>query len=1018
MKKILVLAIWLVLFLYVGCSSTGGKHQSLSSKIPPADKLVGTVMLLESVAPSSVQANTKNVPLVSFAMASNQSGVSLKSLKFEQTGTIKDSDIERIKLYFDNGDEIFEPTKDILLASAQLKNDLCEFKLDQPVIKKPQLFFIAVDFAPSANGSVSFQFSEDSFGTTDIAGVTGTRFPFTASASISSGEKKAEPFPTKPVAAKASRQGEIPYPTDSKGIVSELEKEKSIKMQENEFLAQKYYETALKLFKEFNYDQARDSVERALQLNPTHQDAKKLSYEIQLILGSRPGEIQVIKEFYQQQLAVKIQETEIVVRNHFLNGERLIAEKKYGEAQLEFEAVVNKLRYVPYEIGLKDYLTKSQERLIQIKDMIAQEEEQVIRQRREAAALISQEEETKRQQEYNEKIRSLFKEALVFFEQKRFQETERLADTILGMAPNFQAAAELKKEAIRARHYEVSESYLQLRSERLKGLLDEFKETIIPYADDKVVRYDKEVWDVASKRQSSGTISSTKEEEDVDILEIKRKLKTIKHDFKLDGTMSLYDVTGFLQQQYKIPIIYASEIRQEGSPNDKKTLSLVGLPLEIGLRNLLELYNLSYTFNRDFKCLWITRLTALEEELVWRVHNVDDLVRPIVDFPGPNIELALTPGGAPGWTPPTAGAEATPPLFPIEDVIDMIKKNTGKDRRGGSTWDANIPGVTIRKIGDSNKLMVVHTPAVQDEVVEFLKILRSFRSTMVVIETTFLATSDNNLEDFGVQLRDIPRTPIANAPTIPGQTQPGAGITPGGSRDIRFRTAYTFRDANGAIETALPAADVGGLGLQFSVVRKQRVNMLINALEKSGKGNILDSPKVVALNGQRVNVSFLKQRNYIQDADIQSGAIAYQPIINTFSTGVVLDVKPVVSYDRKYITVFVFPTLLELIDVRQLPLQFEYLPEGIVTSITVELPWMRLQRCRTSAIIPDKGALILGGLKTITTNNITASTPFFDKIPIIQAFFRRKITNEERNNQLIVLRAEIIELPEIEQSIQ
>jgi hypothetical protein len=670
---------------------------------------------------------------------------------------------------------------------------------------------------------------------------------------------------------------------------------------------------------------------------------------------------------------------------------------------------------------LKDYLPIAQERLKAIQVLTIKQEDEINRQRREAAARIAQAEELKRQQEHQEKIKSLFRDAMIFFEQKRFVEVERLADTILEISPRFKAAEELKKEAVRSRHYEVSAQYVRLRSERFKDMYDEFKEAVIPYADDREVRYDPDVWRVASKRKSPGMISSVLEE-DPDIVEIKRKLKTIKHDFKLDGNDTLYDVTDYLQQQYKIPIIYSADVKGGGMPNEKKALSLTGLPLEIGLRNLLEQYGLSYGFSKDVKSLRITNVSELEDELEWRVHNVDDLVRAIPEFQGPNVELSLTPGAPAEWQFPSAASEL-PAVTQIsnEDLLELIQKNTGKDRKGQLTW-GNVPGVDIRRIGDSNKLMAVHTALVQDEIMEFLKVLRSFRSAMVSIEATFTTTTDDFMETLGVELRNIPREAIPNAPDIPGQSNPTAGLLLGGNRDARFRTAYTLRDQNNQVEAALPPTAIGGLGLQFAVLGQPRINMLLNAMEKTGKGTILDSPKITALNGQRVNVSFIKQRRYIQDGNVQSGAVAYEPEIGIFTTGVVLDVKPVMSYDRKFITIHAFPTLLELVDMRDLLLQFQADPPGLATSlvteITVQLPWLKLQRCRTSAVVPDSGALILGGMKTIYDRDITLSTPLMDKIPVLSTFFKRKIKSEEKRSQMIIIRAKIIELPEIEQDLR
>jgi type II secretory pathway component GspD/PulD (secretin) len=293
---------------------------------------------------------------------------------------------------------------------------------------------------------------------------------------------------------------------------------------------------------------------------------------------------------------------------------------------------------------------------------------------------------------------------------------------------------------------------------------------------------------------------------------------------------------------------------------------------------------------------------------------------------------------------------------------------------------------------------------------------------MISVEATFLNTSDNVLENLGVELRNIPRESIPNAPDIPGQTNPTAGLVLGGTRDARFRTAYTFRDQNNQVETALPASAIGGLGLQFAVLGAPRINMLMTALKKTGRGTILDSPKITALNGQRVNVSYLRQRQYIQDGDVQAGAVAYEPVINTFSTGVVLDVKPVMSYDRKFITLHIFPTLIELIDSRDLTLEYLADPPGVAieirTQITIERPWLSLQRVRTSAMVPDNGAIVLGGFEVVSKQNLSASTPLLDKIPILAAFFQRKVESEEKRSQFIIVRAKIIELDELEQELR
>ncbi|MBI4712243.1 MAG: hypothetical protein HY762_02910 [Planctomycetes bacterium] len=1018
MNRIFVLFVILVL---AGCSGGGGgagRPRILTrAKVPPPKKLNGTAVVFQDTAPSKAAPGAE-VKLAEMALATNQPNVFWSSLKLAQTGTAGDADISAVKIYLDDGNDTFEPLKDVHTASGSFKDGVAEIALaDHALASIAQLYFITAELSPSAaeGATVGVKVADASCcAVTDPVGVT-AELPFLSGFTLVAKESVT---PERHEAAPAREAAPEPVETDPlKAFLREQEKDKTVKMQENEFIAQKHYEMALQLFREFKYRQALDHLETALQLNPHHKEAEKLRTEIRMILGSQAEEIKTIKNFMENQLAVKMSEIEIEVRNHFLKGERLFAEKNYKEAVPEFEAVEEKVKWIPYETDLKRYLDKARPRLKECRELQSRQEEELARQQRIAAEKLATEEELRRRQEFNEKIKKLFHEAIVSFEQKRYDHTEELADKILEFAPYFHAARELKKEATRARHYKISQDYLALKAERLKDMADEFAETVIPYAEDKIVRYDSDVWKVASHRKPPGIIES-KATEDPDLVDIQRKLKTIKHNFILDGTKSLYDIMDYIAQQYKITVQFDGDVRTENIPEDKKTLTLTSVPLETCLKNLLELYNLTYILKT--KSLWIIKASTVTEELEWRVHNVDDLVRPIPEFVGPTIELQASAAGG-GWQAPQSEQQAIP-VMPIDELITLVKNNTGKDAKGKSTWEggeAAIAGATINRMGESNRMMIVHTKIVQQEITEFLNTLRSFRSAMIAIEATFLNTTDNALEDVGIQLRDIsPATPnnIAEA-LLPGIAGPyGAGIWRSNDpqRDLRFRTAYTFRDAGAVSEFQVGGRlrDTGGLGLQWTILQNPQINMLLRMLQKTGKGTILDSPKIVALNGQRVNVSFIRQRHYIQDLEVIAGAIAYEPVIGVFAVGAVLDVKPVMSYDRKFITVHAFPSLLHLQQLRR----FDINPDAPETFL--ELPWVQLQRVRTSAVIPDKGALLLGGMKKITERSISASTPVFEKIPILGALFRRKTKSEEKEKIIILIKAEIIELPEIEKSLE
>ncbi|MFH1227046.1 MAG: hypothetical protein V1701_03970 [Planctomycetota bacterium] len=1003
--------------------------------MPPTDQLKGTTIIMQNTASPETPAG-REVKLAELALATNQLDIFWEGLQVARTGSASDDDIVSIKIYLDDGSESYDSEKDLLVGSGQFKNNVANIIIPHHALGgATQLCYLIATMNKAAVEGLSMGISikEDrAFNTTDILGVTiPSGLPFTAGPTVvTKAEKTVVARPTE-VAPMTTDTTEGPSEKDPlKDYLKEQERAKTIRMQENEFIARKYYETALKLYQQFNYNQALEYLEKALKLNPYFKEAEKLRNEIQSIIGSRSEEIKVVKDFLENQLTVKIQETEIEVRNHFLKGEKFFADKDYRSAIMEFEKVSEQVKWIPYETPLREYQKKADEMLKNSRELLTKQDEDFARQQRAAAAKLAEEEELRRRKEFTEKVRILFNEAIVSYGRKQYEQTEQLADKILKIVPYFHAAEELKKEAIRARHYKVSNDYLVRRAEQLKNLADNNSETITPYADDRMVRYNNQAWEVASHRKASAIVEK-KGTEDPDIVEIQRKIRSIRHNFIMDGQVNLYEITDYLQQQYKISIQYDPAVRNEGIPEEKKQLTLTGLPLEAGLRNLLELYNLTFIFKN--KSLWILKSGASVEELEWRAYNVDDLVRAIPEFVGPSIEFEQA-AGAGGWTMPaieTTGSKT----FQVDELIALVKQNTGKNPKGQTTWEgeAATTGASITRMGETNRVMVVHNNSVQNEVLEFLKTLRYFRGGMIAIESIFLATTDDYLESVGVELRDLQPAADSNIneailPTIPGPYGSGVfkgSLANGGQRDVRFRTAYSFRNTLGFAETAFGGRlnAKGGLGLQWSVFDSPRINVLIQMLEKTGKGTILDAPKIVALNGQRVNVSYVRQRAYIKDLEVLGGIAGFDPTMGMFTTGIILDVKPVMSYDRKFITVHCFPSLMQLQALRPFDMR-PTLPanlggiSGISAGDTfVQLPWLSLQRCRTSAVVPDKGGLILGGMKRITDRTASASTPVLEKIPILGALFRRKVKSDEKQNILLIIKAEIIELSELEKEL-
>ena len=197
------------------------------------------------------------------------------------------------------------------------------------------------------------------------------------------------------------------------------------------------------------------------------------------------------------------------------------------------------------------------------------------------------------------------------------------------------------------------------------------------------------------------------------------------------------------------------------------------------------------------------------------------------------------------------------------------------------------------------------------------------------------------------------------------------------------------------------------------------VNLVLRAVTKYQTSNIVNAPSLTLRSGQRGNVKGLTTRTYVRDfePEIAQAAVIAQPELDNVKDGVVLDVRAVASADRRFITLELRPTVIELVqdefgnDIKQ-----ETVSLGTQNSsdVTIELPELRIQRLRTTATVPDGGTLLLGGLKQSVEQTMTSGVPFLSDIPILGSLFSRTGEYTSKRKLIILLKATIVAPEELE----
>jgi type II secretory pathway component GspD/PulD (secretin) len=211
-------------------------------------------------------------------------------------------------------------------------------------------------------------------------------------------------------------------------------------------------------------------------------------------------------------------------------------------------------------------------------------------------------------------------------------------------------------------------------------------------------------------------------------------------------------------------------------------------------------------------------------------------------------------------------------------------------------------------------------------------------------------------------------------------------------------------------------APSGGATLQYTLLDDVSFETIVRLVSRSEKNHVLTAPKLTLFNTQRGNFRISNQMAYVRDYDIQiaTAAVALDPIVDVVSDGISLDVRPIVSADRRFVTLELRPTIAQLFPA----------PPGIfsittnvtapgapitdASPVTIETPIINIQRIRTTVVVPDRGTLLLGGLTVFFDEDAESSIPIWRSVPILGNIGSLKVKGLQRKQSLIIVRARII----------
>jgi len=829
--------------------------------------------------------------------------------------------------------------------------------------------------------------------------------------------------PTAPEPARAekpfSSEGKPPTTEPKKTGDEKLDKfieEKSLEEQEKYRISRHYFNTGLKFYKENDFIQAEYNFKMAVRTDPSFSEALEYLYRTWFILGKREGEYQTIKEWEVWVRSTLIDQKKKELERDFRAGRRLLEEGEFDKAIKMFELCLEQLRWFPYKIEKKRDYEQDCKRLIdeakrrKAEEEVRERERKIELSRRQAIA-----EEKRYSEQELQKTKNTLQKAMDMLQRMNVQKAIVLCDEVLYKDPDNTIAKTIKEYALALGHaVRQSKNVLDLEEEKI-SLKENVDESGIPYLT-YVTFPEAEIWLNKQCKRAVGITEEVEEESD-EIKRIKQKLETFPVTLKFKQT-PLRDVVQFLQDMTGLNIVIDPSVDATTAVD----LTIEKLILKNALNLIMKQTNLRYIFKENV--IFITSAEAAVEKMILEIYNVSDILATIPNFTGPDIRVLnpeeLGPGGGGGPAPIPIGGEQTEEAWGMDNLIELIKAATGE-----SAWP---DGSMIE--GHRGQLIIINTRDTHKKIRQILEQFRRNFGMFVCIEVRFVSVRETLLEDVGIDYRGIGNgaqwIPVNPPPPLmantTGGTDPGIGRrVPGRGREEWVgRIQNPWQDVFGRV---IDRPVTSGLWLQSTWIEPFQLNAIMHARTEEIRSRILASGTVTAHNRQRVYLAVLNQRAYIADYDTSgAGGLAPfevgDPIIKNFQEGTVIEVQPIISSDRKYVTINVRATYSHLMTptISTIHVNMGTIMRSVVDS-PIEVPEIGIDRVYTSTTLPDGGTALLGGLRQSFKRKYVSTVPIFGSIPILGWAFRSTGYVRDRQDLVILITARIVILRDEEKAL-
>ncbi len=422
---------------------------------------------------------------------------------------------------------------------------------------------------------------------------------------------------------------------------------------------------------------------------------------------------------------------------------------------------------------------------------------------------------------------------------------------------------------------------------------------------------------------------------------------------------------GFFQPKFSDVKTLATELKDILSSLNLTNQGVVVVPIE--RINSLIVFSSSSSLLK-IVALWINKLdgavTTGQNIFIHSVQNVkaEDIA---------NVLKSIYVNGEDSKPMPVTMAKTPPSRSKKPAVLRTPKQTTSVSR------------VEIVTFEPTNSLVILASPGIFREIKTIINELDVY-PLEVLIEVIIAEVSLSDSDQFGIQWS------LLNADLAVGDNS-FSELVQSRSADAPFFTVPPTL-GEGSATTSLTAG-----GFSYLLFKPERLIAMLHALSSRGKVNILSSPRILVRNHEEASIEV--------GSDIPTATSSTQTAVTTTATitqnieyktiGIKLKIKPSINNERTVV-----------LDIEQEV--SEQLPNVTVGQEGFSFPSFSTRKTKTSIVVPDKQAIVIGGIMKEKKDKNYQGIPVLSSIPILGNLFRYTVDKREKTELIILLIPHVI----------